>query len=54
MISNATKRSILRWVHLIAGIPILGYIYSPFQEIPNYASTVRFVHTTCPALKQRS
>ena len=43
MISNATKRSILRWVHLIAGIPILGYIYSPFQEIPNYASTVRFV-----------
>ena len=43
MISNATKRSILRWVHLIAGIPILGYIYSPFQEIPNYATPVRFV-----------
>ena len=43
MISNATKRSILRWVHLIFGIPILGYIYSPFEEIPNYASAVRFV-----------
>jgi thiosulfate reductase cytochrome b subunit len=43
MISNATKRSILRWIHLIFGIPILGYIYSPFEEIPNYASAVRFV-----------
>jgi hypothetical protein len=42
MISNATKRSILRWIHLIFGIPILGYIYSPFDEIPNYAPTVRF------------
>ncbi len=25
------------------GIPILGYIYSPFEEIPNYAPAVRFV-----------
>jgi predicted tellurium resistance membrane protein TerC len=43
MISNATKRSILRWVHLIFAIPILGYIYSPFEELPNYAPVVRFV-----------
>jgi len=43
MISNATKRSILRWIHLIFGIPILGYIYSPFEEIPKYAPAVRFV-----------
>ena len=43
MISNATKRSILRWMHLIFAIPILGYIYSPFEEIPNYAPAVRFV-----------
>src|SRR5436190_6785422 len=43
MISGATKRSILRWIHLIFGIPILGYIYSPFEEIPNYAPAVRFV-----------
>ena len=34
MIGNATKRSILRWIHLIFAIPILGYIYSPFEEIP--------------------
>jgi hypothetical protein len=42
MISEATKRSILRWIHIIFGIPILGYIYSPFEEIPNYAPAVRF------------
>jgi hypothetical protein len=43
MISNVTKRSILRWIHLIVGIPIIGYVYSPFAELPNYAPVVRFV-----------
>lgn len=43
MIKVATKRSILRWVHLIFAIPILGYIYSPFAELPNYAAVTRFV-----------
>ena len=43
MISKATKRSILRWIHLVLAIPILGYIYSPFEEIPKYASATRFV-----------
>jgi len=41
--NDATKRSILRCIHIIFGIPILGYIYSPFEEIPNYAPAVRFV-----------
>ncbi|HKP36971.1 MAG TPA: hypothetical protein VJT71_08935 [Pyrinomonadaceae bacterium] len=43
MISNATRRTILRWVHLVLAIPILGYIYSPFEEIPQYAPAVRLV-----------
>jgi hypothetical protein len=43
MISAATKRSILRWIHLVVAIPILGYIYSPFVELPNYAAVTRFV-----------
>ncbi len=43
MIKTATKRSILRWVHLVLAIPILGYIYSPFAELPNYAAVTRFV-----------
>ena len=40
---DAAKRSILRWIHIVFSIPILGYIYSPFEEIPNYAPAVRFV-----------
>ena len=43
MISNATKRSILRWVHLLFAIPIIGYAYSPFSELPNYAPVVRYI-----------
>ena len=41
--NNATKRSILRWIHLIFAIPIISYVYSPFEELPNYAPVVRFV-----------
>ena len=40
---EATKRSIFRWIHIVFSIPILGYIYSPFEEIPKYAARVRFV-----------
>ena len=40
---DATKRSILRWIHIIFAIPIAGYVYSPFAELPNYAPVVRFV-----------
>jgi hypothetical protein len=43
MMSNATKRTILRWIHLVLAIPILGYVYSPFQELPNYAPITRFI-----------
>jgi thiosulfate reductase cytochrome b subunit len=38
-----TKRVIARWVHLVFAIPIIGYIYSPFDQIPNYAPAVRYV-----------
>ena len=41
--SSATKRSIVRWIHIVLGIPIIGYIYSPFDQIPNYAPVTRFV-----------
>jgi len=41
--SIATKRTIFRWIHIIFSIPIFGYIYSPFEKIPNYAPATRFV-----------
>lgn len=41
--SEATKRAIIRWSHIVSGIPIIGYIYSPFKELPNDAPIVRYV-----------
>jgi predicted tellurium resistance membrane protein TerC len=43
MISASTQRIIVRWIHLVLAIPIIGYIYSPFEQLPDYAPTVRFV-----------
>lgn len=42
MMIECTKRSIGRWIHLAMSIPIVGYIYSPFERIPDYAPAVRF------------
>jgi hypothetical protein len=43
MVSRGIARSIFRWIHLVFSIPILGYIYSPFDKIPSYAPATRFV-----------
>src|SRR4051812_789455 len=43
MISNATKRVILRWVHLILSIPILGCIYEPTAEVEQYVGGARYI-----------
>ena len=43
MISAATQRVIVRWIHIVLAIPIAGYVYSPFSELPNYAPVVRYV-----------
>ena len=52
--ANITKRGItrtvFRWIHIIFAIPILGYIYSPFEQIPNYAPATRFVFVPVLAL----
>jgi hypothetical protein len=41
--NRAFSRTIFRWIHLVLSIPILGYIYSPFDKIPQYAIPTRFV-----------
>ena len=40
---ESTVRLIVRWIHIICAIPIVGYIYSPFEVIPSYAPPTRFV-----------
>jgi len=37
------QRTIFRWIHIIVSIPIFGYIYSPFDKLPQYAAPTRFV-----------
>jgi thiosulfate reductase cytochrome b subunit len=39
---ETTKRSIVRWIHIALSIPIVGYIYSPFDKIPSYAPPTRY------------
>jgi hypothetical protein len=41
--SQSIARSIFRWIHIVFAIPILGYIYSPFDKIKDYAPATRFV-----------
>ena len=41
--NDGTKRSILRWIHIVFAIPIAGYVYSPFAALPDYAPIVRFI-----------
>jgi hypothetical protein len=41
--SPNTVRSIFRCIHLIFAIPIIGYIYSPFDKIPDYAFPTRYI-----------
>ena len=37
------SRTVFRWIHLVLAIPIIGYIYSPFDQIPNYALPTRYI-----------
>lgn len=39
----STERMILRWVHIVLSIPIVGYIYGPVSQIPEAVVAVRWV-----------
>jgi hypothetical protein len=41
--NGVTTRLVCRWIHIVCSIPIIGYVYSPFEVIPNYAPPTRFV-----------
>jgi len=42
IMSQGAKRWVFRWIHIVFSIPIIGYIYSPFEQIPNYARPTRY------------
>ncbi|MFZ6009457.1 MAG: hypothetical protein ACOYXT_03845 [Bacteroidota bacterium] len=39
----ATERKVIRGIHLIASVPIVGYIYGPVAEKPEAAFVVRII-----------
>ncbi len=41
--NQGTKRSVLRWIHIIFGLSILGYIYGPPEETLQYRDNFRFI-----------
>ena len=43
IMKEATRRSICRWIHIVSGIPILGYIYDSPSDTHNYAFSIRCV-----------
>lgn len=46
----STQRNILRWLHILASIPIAGYIYGPVAGIPRAAFAVKWVIVPIVAL----
>ena len=43
IVNRGLSRTIFRWIHIVFSIPILGYLYSPFDKIPQYAAPTRYV-----------
>jgi len=42
IVKPGITRTVFRWIHIVFAIPILGYIYSPFEKLPDYAFGTRF------------
>jgi hypothetical protein len=47
---ETTKRSILRWIHLVFALPLFGYIYGPPSETVQYLPYFRFFYFPALAL----
>ena len=39
----STERQLIRWLHLLISIPVIGYIYGPVASLPEAAAAVRWV-----------
>ncbi len=48
MISSSSIRAILRWIHIMVGVPILGYIYINSQFV-----TIREIRVRLSAIRFR-
>jgi len=48
--TQGSKHAIFRWIHIIFGLPILGYIYGPPEEVVQYAPMFRYIFVPVLAL----
>lgn len=39
----STERKIIRWMHIILSIPLIGYFYGPVASIPRAAWVTKFI-----------
>jgi hypothetical protein len=39
----SVERKIIRWMHILISIPIVGYVYGPVANIPEAVVTIRYV-----------
>lgn len=46
--SNATRRSVIRWIHVCFGLPLIGFVYGPPAETEPYRYLFQYVFV--PAL----
>jgi len=42
--NSGTKRTILRWIHIIFSLTLVGYIYSPPEVVQPYAHFFRYFY----------
>jgi len=39
----STERKIIRWFHILANIPLIGYIYGPVSNIPEATFALKWL-----------
>jgi hypothetical protein len=39
----ATERKIIRWIHILGSIPIIGYIYGPVRNFPKAVLAIQWI-----------
>lgn len=39
----ATQRTIARWIHILCGLPIIGFVYGPPAEVEPYRYMFQYV-----------
>ena len=47
---ETTKRSIIRWIHILFALPLIGYIYGPPAETIQYLPYFQFIYFPVVAL----